>query len=150
MTRPASQLASSGGIIAGVPRDMDNTSFTDSSGIRWSVREDGADDGRVASRADGAPGTAWLRFESDLEVRRLWHYPDDWRGLNPLQLESLLERASTVIARFRPVGHRRPSLDSAGSPESPPRASELEARAPRPAANAWETRPNRSDDPDSF
>ena len=91
---------------------MDKVGFTDSSGIHWSVREDGSDTTRGHLRSDGVAGTAWLRFESDLEVRRLWHYPDDWRGLNPLQLESLLERASTVIARFRPASHRNASLDA--------------------------------------
>ncbi|MDF2772191.1 MAG: hypothetical protein K0S86_1685 [Geminicoccaceae bacterium] len=91
---------------------MDHVSFTDSSGIRWSVKEDGADDARTHRNPDGVPGTAWLRFESEYEVRRLWHYPDDWRGLSPLQLESLLERASTVIARFRPAGHNRPLLET--------------------------------------
>jgi hypothetical protein len=83
---------------------MEQTTFTDSDGVLWSVREDGADDARSLS-AD-VTGTSWLRFESELEVRRLWHYPDDWRGLSPLQLESLLDRASTVIARFRPAPHR--------------------------------------------
>jgi hypothetical protein len=85
---------------------MDQTMFTDSDGVLWSVREDGADDARSLA-SDVSPGSTWLRFESDLEVRRLWHYPDDWPGLSPLQLESLLDRASTVIARFRPAAHRR-------------------------------------------
>ena len=84
---------------------MEQITFTDSEGAMWNVREDGTDDIRPSSR-DVAPGTSWLRFENDSEVRRLWHYPDDWRGLTPVQLESLLERASTVIARFRPVVHR--------------------------------------------
>ena len=84
---------------------MEQTTFTDSDGVLWNVREDGADDTRSLT-ADIPPGTTWLRFESELEVKRLWHYPDDWRGLSPLQLESLLDRASTVIARFRPAVHR--------------------------------------------
>ena len=84
---------------------LDQTSFTDSDGVLWSVREDGAGDARSLA-SDVSTGSTWLRFESDLEVRRLWHYPDDWRGLSPLQLESLLDRASTVIARFRPAPHR--------------------------------------------
>jgi len=83
---------------------MEQTTFTDSDGVAWSVREDGADDPRALT-ADVPPGTTWLRFESELEVRRLWHYPDDWRGLSDIQLESLLDRASTVIARFRPAMH---------------------------------------------
>ena len=97
---------------------MEQTTFTDSDGVVWSVREDGADDARPLA-SDVSPGTAWLRFESELEVRRLWHYPDDWRGLSPLQLESLLDRASTVIARFRPAPHRdadKPPLDQGRTP----------------------------------
>ena len=80
-------------------------SFSDSDGVVWRVREDGADDSKSVG-ADTPPGTTWLRFESELEVRRLWHYPDDWRGLSPIQLESLLDRAATVIARFRSPLHR--------------------------------------------
>jgi len=87
-------------------RDMES-SFTDSDGVFWNVREDGADDVKSLT-SDIPPGATWLRFESELEVRRLWHYPDDWRGLNPMQMESLLDRASTVIARFRPAPHRAP------------------------------------------
>jgi hypothetical protein len=83
---------------------MEQTTFTDSDGVAWNVREDGSEDPRALT-ADVPPGTTWLRFESELEVRRLWHYPDDWRGLSPIQLESLLDRASTVIARFRPAMH---------------------------------------------
>jgi len=89
---------------------MEQTTFTDSDGVQWTVREDGADDARSLS-SDPSPGTAWLRFESESEVRRLWHYPDDWRGLSPIQLESLLDRASTVIARFRPAIHRPAGVD---------------------------------------
>ena len=81
------------------------SSFTDSNGVLWNVREDGADDVTLVHERH-PPGTTWLRFESELEVRRLWHYPDDWRGLSPIQMESLLDRASTVIARFRPAPHR--------------------------------------------
>ena len=63
---------------------MEQTVFTDSDGVRWVVKEDGADEARSVA-AVVPPGTAWLRFESELEVRRLWHYPDDWRGLSPRQ-----------------------------------------------------------------
>src|SRR6187551_2632233 len=86
---------------------MEKTVFTDSDGVVWIVREDGAEEARSIA-AVVPPGTTWLRFESDLEVRRLWHYPDDWRGLSPMQLESLLDRASTVVARFRPAPRRAP------------------------------------------
>lgn len=109
---------------------MEQISFTDSSGVFWIVREDGADDARSSS-GDSQPGTTWLRFDSELEVRRLWHYPDDWRGLNPVQLETLLERASTVIARFRSVHHPKRALDLTTSHGSEPSA-ELRATQSRP------------------
>jgi hypothetical protein len=110
---------------------MDQISFTDSSGVTWAVREDGADDARSLS-GDAPPGTTWLRFDSELEVRRLWHYPDDWRRLNPVQLETLLERASTVIARFRSAPRRAPPADRRPA-------------GPRPADNG--PGPVRSDSP---
>jgi hypothetical protein len=97
---------------------MEQTTFTDSDGVAWNVREDGADDPRALT-ADVPPGTTWLRFESELEVRRLWHYPDDWRGLSGIQLESLLDRASTVIARFRPATHSGVGRGPALNPERP-------------------------------
>lgn len=112
---------------------MEQTVFTDSDGVRWIVREDGADEARVVAAAV-LPGTAWLRFESELEVRRLWHYPDDWRGLSPLQLESLLDRASTVIARFRPASHRPATADDSIGAErqtADVRPSRASAEAPR-------------------
>ena len=100
---------------------MDQISFTDSDGVSWTVREDGADDARSLG-GDAQPGTSWLRFDSELEVRRLWHYPDDWRGLNPVQLETLLDRASTVIARFRSVPRSRLPADIVPGPASNPPA----------------------------
>lgn len=128
---------------------MDHVSFADSTGVNWSVREDGADETRAVTHANAPTGTSWLRFESEYEVRRLWHYPDDWRGLNALQLESLLDRASTVIARFRPVPHRHPSSDgqvpsATGRPDLDARSSRSHPRpsAPRPRSN------ERSDNPD--
>ena len=118
---------------------MEQVSFTDSSGVSWTVREDGADDSRP-THSDAPPGTAWLRFESELEVRRLWHYPDDWRGLNPLQLETMLDRASTVIARFRPVPRPNRVADLNSQP-APPLAPELEMRATRSPVNPGDPGP---------
>jgi hypothetical protein len=115
---------------------MEQTTFTDSDGVLWSVREDGWDDTHSVS-SDPSPGAAWLRFESELEVRRLWHYPDDWRGLSPIQLESLLDRASTVIARFRPAPHRPVDVNArrdVGDTPSPERRSSPE-RADSPLAD---------------
>ena len=112
---------------------MEQTVFTDSDGVQWVVREDGADEARSIA-AVVPPGTAWLRFESELEVRRLWHYPDDWRGLSPMQLESLLDRASTVIARFRPVSHRPADADDVSAVErqtTDVRAARLSGETPR-------------------
>ena len=109
---------------------MDQISFTDSDGVSWTAREDGADDARSLS-GDAPPGTTWLRFDSELEVRRLWHYPDDWRGLNPVQLETLLGRASTVIARFRSVPRPRHAADINPGPKTEPSA-ELRATPKRP------------------
>src|SRR5829696_6962588 len=120
------------------------TSFTDSDGVMWNVREDGADDSRSYTTSDVPPGTTWLRFESDLEVRRLWHYPDDWRGLSPMQLESLLDRASTVIARFRPAVHRAVDVDddaretrrSSADVRAAPRGADTQpADSPTPSGN---------------
>ena len=109
--------------------------FTDSDGVQWVVREDGADEARSIATVV-PPGTTWLRFESELEVRRLWHYPDDWRGLSPMQLESLLDRASTVVARFRPVFNRQSNADSLGADRQ---ASEVDGASVR--ADATHTEP---------
>jgi hypothetical protein len=131
---------------------MNHVSFTDSNGVRWSVKEDGADFPRAHSGPDGVPGTAWLRFESEYEVRRLWHYPDDWRGLNPLQLESLLDRASTVIARFRPASHRSPLLEPQRPAVADRETPDAESRRPASSPGRGPTRPpadDRSDDPDA-
>lgn len=114
---------------------MDQTTFTDSDGVSWCVREDGAEEAKSVASA-GSPGTTWLRFESELEVRRLWHYPDDWRGLSPMQLESLLMRASTVIARFRPVLQRPADVDDGVGPEDrSSSARETPVRAAGPTAD---------------
>ena len=123
---------------------MEHISFTDSSGVSWTVREDGADDARPLN-GDAQPGTSWLRFDSDLEVRRLWHYPDDWRGLNPVQLETLLERASIVIARFRSVRHPTRAADASSHP-APQSSTDLRAvpRRPEPAP-ATNTQPEPED-----
>ena len=122
---------------------MEHTTFTDSDGVLWTVREDGADEDKPPS-ADVTPGVSWLRFESELEVRRLWHYPDDWRGLSPLQLESLLDRASTVIARFRPVAHRATKQDAPFAD----RGQSLNQRTPSQRAdNAPADPQRRRDDP---
>jgi hypothetical protein len=112
---------------------MDQISFTDSSGVTWAVREDGADDARSLP-GDAPPGTTWLRFDSELEVRRLWHYPDDWRRLNPVQLETLLERASTVIARFRSAPRPEPPAGRGPDTRRPGDTGVAPLRSESPAA----------------
>ena len=67
--------------------DMDHLSdaveFHDADGVRWSVRE--ASPSHVAAHA----GKTSLIFESAVAVRRVWNYPEDWRGLTPEQLSAL-------------------------------------------------------------
>jgi hypothetical protein len=128
---------------------MEQISFTDSNGVLWTVREDGAEESFGAGHAEHLPGSSWLKFESDLEVRRLWHYPDDWRGLNPIQLESLLERASTVIARFRPVRHRRVEAETAGQPSAAPPAAPVSPPRRGDAAGSARRGTAGSEDPES-
>jgi hypothetical protein len=78
----------------------DKVQFTDSQGIAWAVREESVES-EVEQAGGRAPrGSCWLSFETELEVRRLWNYPDDWRRLTDWQLDALRRRASTVIARF--------------------------------------------------
>jgi len=127
---------------------MEQVSFTDSNGAQWAVREDGANEAFASGRDEHVPGTAWLRFESDHEVRRLWHYPDDWRGLSPIQLESLLERASTVIARFRPAPDRRTVPDLNARPaRTPPAAVRQPPARPDDGPAPPGRKPVRHDDP---
>ena len=97
---------------------MEQTTFTDSDGVVWSVREDGADDPRALA-ADVPPGTTWLRFESELEVQAPLALPGRLAGTEPLQLESLLDRASTVIARFRPATHSATGRGATLDPQRP-------------------------------
>lgn len=84
--------------------------FNDVTGVAWTVVERGLDD---VTEDRGEVAVTWLDFETELEVRRLWSFPDDWARLGPTQLAMLSERASTVIARFpRP---RRVDEDGAES-----------------------------------
>ena len=125
---------------------MDKVSFTDSSGVVWQVSEEGADDPLPLRRSEHTPGAGWLHFESEYEVRRLWHYPDDWRGLNPLQLEALLDRASTVVARFRQMRRDLRSGATGGYAEEPRlNAPPPGASRERPPASA-RLRPPEDDD----
>lgn len=95
--------------------------FTDVRGVAWTVVERGLDE-VTEDRAE--PAVTWLDFETDLEVRRLWSFPDDWARLAPEQLAVLAERASTVIARFP----RPPRVDVDGA-EREPAAGSARSRA---------------------
>ena len=62
-------------------------------GERWTVAEVDAHD------VPGSRGDRCLICESDLSVRRLWSYPDDW---NRLGEEKLLGLFSAPLARKSP------------------------------------------------
>ena len=51
----------------------------------WSVREVRAPDARLS------PRPTCLVFETERLARRVWRFPDDWRGLSDAQLEALSE-----------------------------------------------------------
>jgi len=100
--------------------------FTDAGGVAWSVRLDGVEEGGEvgAHRAIGPASGTWLRFESELEVRKLWRYPDDWQRMRADQLDRPRQMASVVIARFP----RRPRPDTIATRDAPQVA---DARLPR-------------------
>jgi hypothetical protein len=98
--------------MAGV---MDRVYLTDRHGVTWAIFEESLD-GDTPDAARGN-GSSWLSFETDLEVRRLWNYPDDWRRLSDWQLDALRRRASTVVARF-PRGERRAAASAKDAPDS--------------------------------
>ena len=53
---------------------------SDSSGTCWRVSE-------VSGRyVPGAQGEACLVFESECAIRRVWHYPEQWRELSVPEL----------------------------------------------------------------
>lgn len=58
--------------------------FTDhASGHHWSVVE------VSTATLPGARRSHCLIFVTESSVRRVWHYPDDWRALNDAQLVAL-------------------------------------------------------------
>ena len=74
--------------------------FNDRDGVAWSVEEEDGEETGARHPRDRRLRPVWLRFLSDMEVRTLWTYPDDWVRLEPFQLQALLDRASTIVARF--------------------------------------------------
>lgn len=58
-------------------------SFQDSSGVAWEVSE------IAGEQVPGARGESCLVFISLVAIRRVWHYPKDWRDLPAEVLESL-------------------------------------------------------------
>jgi hypothetical protein len=61
--------------------------FVDARGERWSVTERDTR-GEPGTRADSC-----LVFSGENTIRRVWHFPANWRSLSPEQLESLAERS---------------------------------------------------------
>lgn len=57
--------------------------FVDDRGLLWRVSE------RDARGDPGALRDFCLIFASADAVRRIWHYPDDWRELAPSALQQL-------------------------------------------------------------
>lgn len=92
----------------------DGLHFTDRDGVAWVVEEEDGGDAGARHPRDRRLRPVWLRFVSDLEVRTLWTYPDDWVRLEPFQLQALLDRASTVVARF--PRREVPRVDIGGEP----------------------------------
>ena len=57
--------------------------FTDRDGEPWQVTE------RACGEVPGARGARCLVFMSDSAMRRVWHYPADWRLLDAAALMEL-------------------------------------------------------------
>ena len=58
-------------------------SYRAADGVVWTVRE------REAGQIGSPPGGRSLVFESDMVIRRVRHYPANWRGLPDAELERL-------------------------------------------------------------
>jgi hypothetical protein len=56
--------------------------FTDSAGHCWTVIE-------VHPASAAVDDSGWLAFISDNDIRRIWNYPADWRGLSAAELETI-------------------------------------------------------------
>ena len=81
-------------------------SFTDSTGLEWTVFEvkKAADGSGADGRWTYLPqqfGRGWLCFESDVSKRRLTPVPPRWRDFSDRELVGLLDRAQPVN-RIRP------------------------------------------------
>ena len=76
--------------------------FEDRRGVRWDVWAVYPE--TRPSTLSALPGTfpsGWLVFESATEKRRLSPIPDDWQGVDPVELERLCERAELAARRAR-------------------------------------------------
>ena len=62
---------------------VDGVEFVDRCNVHWRVTE------RDAGRDPGAHGTRCLIFSCAEAVRRVWHYPRDWRELSAAALIAL-------------------------------------------------------------
>ena len=56
--------------------------FSDAAGRTWTVHE------VLAESAPWARGPRCLLFASEVAIRRVWDYPEDWRLLSDAELEA--------------------------------------------------------------
>jgi len=131
--------------------------FVDGGGVEWRAWNITPEDMHPVTAREMFVGEAaefqegWLVFESmSGERRRLAPYPNDWSGLSPAGLETLLARATRVTARpALRIGARTPSgelrrFEDAGA-DAPHDATVPAAAAPPGAAPA-ETPRRRAED----
>ena len=63
--------------------DERRRTFRDAAGCTWSVHE------VAAGAVPWAHGPRCLLFGSETAIRRVWHYPPEWRTLSDAELETL-------------------------------------------------------------
>ena len=79
--------------------------FTDSNGVEWLVTEISDPALRsIPTERLRMPEfkSGWLLFQSQHQKKRLAPYPDDWRAMEPADLERLLAKAKPAPTTTRP------------------------------------------------
>ena len=79
--------------------------FTDSNGVEWLVTEISDPALRsIPTERLRMPEfkSGWLLFQSQHIKKRLAPYPDDWRAMEPAELERLLAKAKPAPTTIRP------------------------------------------------
>ena len=79
--------------------------FTDSNGVEWLVTEISDPALRsIPTERLRMPEfkSGWLLFQSQHQKKRLAPYPDDWRAMEPAELERLLAKAKPAPTTTRP------------------------------------------------